>query len=63
MGDEQSALGAAERLEGQGMLCVALRPPTVPRGSSRLRITLCCEHTDEQIAQLIAAIGSAQNLK
>jgi 8-amino-7-oxononanoate synthase len=63
MGDEQSALAAAERLEGQEILCVAVRPPTVPRGSSRLRITLSCEHTDEQIARLIAAIGSPQNSK
>jgi 8-amino-7-oxononanoate synthase len=58
MGDEESALGAAARLEDQGMLCVALRPPTVPRGSSRLRITLSCEHTDEQVAWLIAALGT-----
>jgi 8-amino-7-oxononanoate synthase len=58
MGDEESVLGAAARLENQGILCVALRPPTVPRGTSRLRITLSCEHTDEQIARLIAAIGS-----
>ncbi|MEL0081958.1 MAG: aminotransferase class I/II-fold pyridoxal phosphate-dependent enzyme [Gammaproteobacteria bacterium] len=36
----------------------AIRSPTVPRGSERLRITLSALHTDEQIDRLIDALGS-----
>jgi 8-amino-7-oxononanoate synthase len=53
---EQAALNAAEQLKSRGLLTVAVRPPTVPPGSSRLRVTLSCMHTDEEIAQLLKAI-------
>jgi 8-amino-7-oxononanoate synthase len=56
LGTEAAALGAAERLRDQGMLVVAIRPPTVRRGSSRLRITLSCEHSDEEASSLIEAL-------
>jgi 8-amino-7-oxononanoate synthase len=55
LGDESAALNAAEQFSSQGILAVAVRPPTVPRGTSRLRITVSCDHTDEEIAVLIAA--------
>lgn len=57
VGEEEAALGLAGRLEERGFLCVAVRPPTVPRGASRLRLTVSCAHSDEQVDQLIAAIG------
>lgn len=49
---EEAALAAAQHLEEDGLLVVAIRPPTVPRCSSRLRITLCCEHTDSDLQRL-----------
>lgn len=56
LGEERRALAAAEGLWDRGMLVVAIRPPTVPRGGSRLRITLSCEHQDEEIADLLRAL-------
>jgi 8-amino-7-oxononanoate synthase len=58
LGTEKAALDAADTLEAQDLLCVAVRPPTVRAGSSRLRITLSCEHTDEQIERLLAALDA-----
>lgn len=53
---EDRALAAAESLRKQGLLTAAVRPPTVAPNSSRLRITLSCEHSDDDIARLIAAL-------
>ena len=46
IGDETSALAVAERLLAIGLWVPAIRPPTVPRGTARLRITLSAAHTD-----------------
>jgi 8-amino-7-oxononanoate synthase len=59
-GEEDKTLKAAEQLSRQGILAVAVRPPTVPRGTSRLRVTVSCDHTDDDIAGLIRALH--QNL-
>jgi 7-keto-8-aminopelargonate synthetase-like enzyme len=56
LGEEQRALDTAAVLREEGLLVVAVRPPTVPRGSSRLRITLSCDHTDAEIRTLIDAL-------
>lgn len=56
LGDERAALDAAEYFKQQGMLVVAVRPPTVPRGGSRLRLTLSSGHSDEEVDQLIRAL-------
>lgn len=63
LASERAALDAAEDLRAQGMLVVAIRPPTVPRGTSRLRVTLSCEHTDEEVARLIDALSEYRNVK
>ena len=57
LGDEQRALDAAAALREEGLLVIAVRPPTVPRGSSRLRITLSCDHTDAEVRTLLGALA------
>ncbi len=56
LGSENVAIAEAQRLLRLGMLVMPIRPPTVPRGGSRLRITVSCEHTSEQIDALIRAL-------
>ena len=53
LGEESAALNLAAQLVEQGIFVVAVRPPTVPRGTSRLRITLSCDHTDDEVEQLM----------
>ncbi|MCZ7536656.1 MAG: aminotransferase class I/II-fold pyridoxal phosphate-dependent enzyme [Acidimicrobiia bacterium] len=55
-GDEARALDAAAALLDRGMLVPAIRPPTVPPGTSRLRVTVSAAHTDAQIGALVSAL-------
>ncbi len=55
-GSPTDAVHASERLERQGFLVVAIRPPTVPEGTSRLRITLSAAHETSQIERLVDAL-------
>ncbi len=57
-GSGDQALIWAGMLQQRGLAVTAIRSPTVPRGSERLRITLSALHTDEQIDRLIDALGS-----
>jgi 8-amino-7-oxononanoate synthase len=59
LGDERRALAASQRLEEQGFLVTAIRPPTVPVGTSRLRVTFSAAHGDGEVASLIAAVQQA----
>ena len=59
IGEEMGALEAARRLEAEGLLAVAIRPPTVPKGSSRLRLALSAAHSDADVERLIAAVKLA----
>jgi len=52
IGDEKAALIASQALEAAGFLVTAIRPPTVPQGTSRLRFTFTAEHDDADIAGL-----------
>jgi 8-amino-7-oxononanoate synthase len=56
LGGEEEALSCATHLERKGILAVAIRPPTVPIGGSRLRISLQRLHTDVHLAELISAL-------
>ncbi|CAM3471396.1 8-amino-7-oxononanoate synthase [Parendozoicomonas haliclonae] len=56
MGEADKALSFSRKLEERGILVTAIRPPTVPKGSSRLRVTLSASHTEEQIDRLLAAL-------
>lgn len=52
IGDSALAMEMSERLRSLGIWCTAIRPPTVPVGSARLRITLSAEHSDEDLVLL-----------
>lgn len=56
VGDEGAALAASRALEEAGILGVAIRPPTVPAGSARIRFALSAAHCAADIDRLIAAI-------
>ena len=56
LGDEARALAATAEFEAAGLLAVAIRPPTVPEGSSRLRLSLSAAHDDEAVDRLASAI-------
>lgn len=59
IGAEEDALALSTRLEAAGFLASAIRPPTVPPGTSRLRLALRATHSDGDIAALLAAIKAA----
>src|SRR4029077_18475709 len=52
MGDEETALAASRFLENEGYLVIPIRPPTVPAGTARLRLTFTAQHPDDEIARL-----------
>ena len=56
LGEESVALRAAAYLRDEGIYVRAVRPPTVPAGSSRLRICLTSAHTPEQIEKLVTSL-------
>jgi 8-amino-7-oxononanoate synthase len=56
IGDERQAVAASHRLLERGFFVSAIRPPTVPRGTSRLRITVSVMHTEQEIHDLVEAI-------
>jgi 8-amino-7-oxononanoate synthase len=58
LGAENRALNAAKTFEEAGLLAVAIRPPTVAEGASRLRLTLSAAHEDAVIDRLVEAIGA-----
>jgi 8-amino-7-oxononanoate synthase len=57
VGDNQAALDLASGLRARGILAPAIRPPTVPRGQARLRVSLSAAHGEEDVAALLAALG------
>ena len=63
LGDEAAALRAADELLERGLLVPAIRPPTVPPGTSRLRVALSAAHDDAQLDRLSAALGSLATLE
>ena len=60
LGSEQAALDMSARLLADGILAVPIRPPTVPPGTSRLRLTVSAAHTDADLDRLAAALAHAR---
>ncbi|MGZ8258347.1 MAG: aminotransferase class I/II-fold pyridoxal phosphate-dependent enzyme, partial [Methylotenera sp.] len=56
------ALALSEYLQTCGILVPAIRPPTVPVGTSRLRISLSAAHSLDDIKQLITALHQAESV-
>ena len=62
VGDAETALKVAAMLRAQGVYVRAVRPPTVPAGTARLRICLSAAHTSKHIEQLLGALRTARQL-
>ncbi len=60
VGRNESALMLMSALEREGVWVPAIRPPTVPKGTARLRISLSAAHTSAQVAQLVEALIAAR---
>jgi 8-amino-7-oxononanoate synthase len=61
LGEAETALAASRRLEEKGFLVIAIRPPTVPAGTARLRLTFTARHPDseiERLADIVRALRS-----
>ena len=59
LGDNARAVAASRMLEERGFLVGAIRPPTVPDGQARLRVTLSSEHSEQDVDALLAALEFA----
>ena len=57
IGDSRQAVASSRYLLEQGFWVSAIRPPTVPTGSARLRVTFSAEHTDQQVDALLDALA------
>lgn len=57
IGDSARAVELSRRLRERGLLVTAIRPPTVPAGSARLRVTLSAAHSEAQVQLLLNALA------
>jgi 8-amino-7-oxononanoate synthase len=60
IGANDEAMAVAARLHEQGLWVPAIRPPTVAAGTARLRVTLSAAHTEQDVAQLTAALNQLE---
>ncbi|MGH7246948.1 MAG: aminotransferase class I/II-fold pyridoxal phosphate-dependent enzyme, partial [Pseudomonadota bacterium] len=58
LGETDAALAAAQSIEQAGFLVVAIRPPTVPQGTARLRFAFTAQHPDAEVERLAAVVQS-----
>ena len=57
LGSEDAAMAASDSLRKRGLWVPAIRPPTVPKGSSRLRITFSAAHDDDDVERLLEGLA------
>ncbi len=57
VGDSKTAVRISDDLLQQGVLVTAIRPPTVPKGRARLRVTFSAHHTEQQVDQLVDVLA------
>ena len=62
VGAADRALALSQALEQRGIFVSAIRPPTVPEGGARLRVTLSASHTEEQLDRLLEALAQCREL-
>ncbi|HEY9210804.1 MAG TPA: 8-amino-7-oxononanoate synthase [Methylotenera sp.] len=62
IGGNEESLAVSEYLQTHGILVPAIRPPTVPTGTARLRISLSAAHSLDDVKQLVAAIHQAESV-
>jgi 8-amino-7-oxononanoate synthase len=62
VGSNEDALRASEQLHARGILVPAIRPPTVPQGTARLRITLSAAHSLDDVRRLVDALHAAETM-
>ncbi|MFZ2658494.1 MAG: 8-amino-7-oxononanoate synthase [Victivallales bacterium] len=60
VGDSEKALRISRNLLEKGILAIAIRPPTVPKGTARLRLSVNAAHTDEDISRLLDTLADAK---
>jgi 8-amino-7-oxononanoate synthase len=59
LGDERRVLAASTALLARGFWVAAIRPPTVPKGTARLRVTLSAAHTAAQVDALLEGLAAS----
>ena len=58
IGDPEEAVAASRSLRARGLLVKAIRPPTVPAGTSRLRVAISAAHTDDHLERMIQGLAA-----
>lgn len=61
VGENEECVWTAEQLQRHGFYCLPVRPPTVPKGTSRIRFSLTADMTDEEINHLVAHLSDEIN--
>jgi 8-amino-7-oxononanoate synthase len=59
VGDDHQAVALSARLQEAGLLVPAIRPPSVPPGTARLRVSLTAGHTEDDVERLVGALGGS----